>query len=104
LDRYPKYAGRFEACAQLVILLTLLAFAGFYSTIMASAPGPDAPNRMAIVMQAIKITGLAFLLALCGTALRRVMTEPPLVLIWGGLLGTAMVVWGLAWLVVLSAL
>lgn len=104
LDRYPKLAGRLEASAQLVILLTLLAFAGFYSTILASAPEPDAEDRMAIVMRAMKISGLAFLLALCGTALRRTMTEPPLVLIWGSLLATATVVWGLAWLIVLSSL
>ena len=104
LDRYPKLAGRLEAGAHLGILLTLLAFAGFYSMIVASATEPDAAERMAIVMRAMKITGLAFLLALCGTALRRTMTEPPLVLIWGGLLGTAAVVWGLAWLIVLSAL
>ena len=104
LDRYPKVAGRLEAGAQLSILLSLLAFAGFYSMIMASAPEPDVAERMAIVMRAMKITGLAFLLALCGTALRHTMTEPPLVLIWGGLLATATVVWGLAWLILLSAL
>ena len=104
LDRYPKPAGRVEFAAQLAILLTLLAFAGFYSTITASAPEPEAAILMAIVMRAIKITGLAFLLALSGTALRRTMTDPPLVLIWGGLLATAAVVWGLAWLMVLSAL
>ena len=104
LTSYPKKASSLESAIQLVILISLLAFAGLYSTLKASAPEPDAADRIAIMWTATKINGVAFLLAVSASFLRRATKDAPLLLIWGGVLGVALVAWVMACLILLSAL
>ena len=104
LQNYPKRASSWESLAQLVLLISVLAVAGFYSTIVKQAPEPELEERLAVMMQALKIGGVAFLLALSATLLRRAMTVQPLVLIWAALLVVAVVSWALSCLLLLSAL
>ena len=101
---YPQHASRLETAVQLVLLISLLAFTGLYGTLKAAAPEPDAAERIAIILQAVKITGVAFLLSLSVSFLRMAVRETPLVLIWGGLLAVAVITWVLACLILLSAL
>ncbi|MGF1611061.1 MAG: hypothetical protein ACFCUQ_16775 [Kiloniellales bacterium] len=101
---YPQRASRLESAVQLVLLISLLAFTAFYATLKAIAPEPDAAERIAIILQAVKITGVSFLLSLGVSFLRMVMKETPLVLIWGALLVVAVIAWALACLILLSAL
>lgn len=101
---YPKRASRLETGVQLVLLISLLAFTALYGTLKASAPEADAGERLAIMLQAVKITGVAFLLSLCVSFLRIAMRDTPLVLLWGALLVLALVAWASACLILLSSL
>lgn len=101
---YPQRANDVEFAVQLVLLISLLAFAALYSTLKVMAPEPDAAQRTAIILQAVEITAVAFLLALSVTILRRAMKDTPLVLIWSALLIVAVTAWALACLILLSAL
>ncbi len=65
LQNYPKRARNWESLAQIVLLVSVLAIAGFYSTIMERAHEPEVEERLAVMMQALKTGGVAFLLALC---------------------------------------
>ena len=102
-EHYPKRAGRFEAAVQLVLLISLLAFTALYSTLRETALQPDAAERIAVILQSTKITGIAFLLSLCVSFLRMAVKQTPLVLLWGALLALAVIAWGLACLILLSA-
>ena len=104
LQDYPKRASSWESLAQLVLLCSTLIVAGFYATVVERGHEPDAAERAAVVMQALKIVGVAFLLALSATFLRRTRTNPPLVLIWAALLVVAAVTCVMSCLLLLSAL
>jgi len=104
LQNYPSRAKGWESFAQILLLISVLAIAGFYSTMAERAHEPEFEERLAVVMQALKTSGVAFLLALSATWLRRTKTEPPLALIWGALLVVAVVAWAMSCLLVLSAL
>ena len=104
LQSYPKRSRDWESFAQIIILISVLAMAGFYSTIVKQAHEPEVAERLAVMMQALKTSGVAFLLALSATLLRRARMDPPLVLIWAALLAVAVVAWALSCLLLLSAL
>ena len=104
LQNYPARAKSWESLVQIVLLISVLAIAGFYSTIAERAHEPEAAERLAVMMQALKVSGVAFLLALSATWLRRTKTEPPLALIWAALLVVAVVSWAMSCLLLLSAL
>ncbi len=104
LQNYPERAKSWESLAQIVLLISVLAIAGFYSTIAERAHEPEIEARLAVMMHALKAAGVAFLLALSATFLRRAMIQPPLVLIWAALLVVAVVAWAMSCLLLLSAL
>lgn len=104
LNRYPKHAAKIENVLQLATLVTMLAFVGFYSVLRKRAALPDVDDHLNVMMDAIKISGLAFLLAASTTFLRRYMTDPPLALIWAGLLAITAVAWILSGFIFLSAM
>ena len=104
LRNYPKRSATIEVAVQLVLAITTLAIAAFYSTIAEQQLLPKDSTRLPIIMQAMKITGLAFLLAVSASVLRRFMTNPPLTLIWAAILVVATVTWALGCLTFLSSI
>lgn len=104
LDRYPKHAATTESALQVATVVTLLAFVGLYSELRMRVALPDVDEQLDIMMEATKISGLAFLVAGATTFLRRYMTDPPLVLIWAALLAIAAVAWILSGLIFLSSM
>lgn len=103
LQRYPKSAGSWEAVVQIAAAIGLLAMAGIYSTIVERAALPDIAARLEVMLLALKITGVALLLALAVTFLRRHMKDPPLVLLWGAILAVAAIAWACGCLIFLTA-
>ena len=104
LRNYPKRATRIESIVQLVLAITTLAVAAFYSVTVERQLHMDDADRLPIMMQALKISGASFLLAVSASFLRRFMVDPPLALIWAAILIVASVAWLLACLTLLSSL
>jgi xanthosine utilization system XapX-like protein len=104
LPDYPKRAERFETVVQLVLLMTALTIGAIYSLTDARVPDPDIGERLALMRRALLITGVSFLLAVTATFLRKRVTDPPLVWIWGALLGVASISWVLGCLIFLSSM
>ena len=104
LTDYPKRAERLETTVQLVLLMTVLTIAAIYSLTDARVADPDIGERLALMHRAFTITGVSFLLAVASTFLRKRMTDPPLVWIWGALLTVATVSWFLGCLIFLSSM
>ena len=104
LPDYPKRAEKLETTVQLVLLITALTIAAIYSLTDARVADPDIGERLALMHQALRIIGVSFLLAVMATFLRKRMTDPPLVWIWGALLGVASISWILGCLIFLSSM
>ena len=103
-QQYPGKAGPVERAIQIVLGITALAFAGLYSMVSVEVSLPDTAERAAIMLEAVQVGGIAFALAVAATFVRKWVTEPPLVFIWGMLLITALVAWGVACLTLLSSM
>ena len=104
LYRYPKNAEKIETTVQLVLLMTVLTIAAIYSLTDERVPDPNIGERLALMYRAMQITGVSFLLAVASTFLRKHMTDPPLVWIWGALLAVASISWVLSCLIFLSSM
>lgn len=91
LAQYPKLAGKIEFGLQVVLGILFLFAAFLYFSIRDIIVGPDAADRVALLVTATQILCLAFVLSVISTFFRRWMINPPLVLIWGALMLAASV-------------
>ena len=91
LERYPAKAGTWELCLQTVLALATFLMVAIFVTVKARVATVDVAERLAYMLEATQITGLAFLLAIAGGLLRRWSENPPLILVWAALLAVAAV-------------
>jgi hypothetical protein len=91
LPDYPKNARDWESGIQLVLLMIVFVITGFYALLLGRATDPAVVAQSQLVAQALWITFASFLLSVCATFLRKVMTDPPFALVWGAILAVAAV-------------
>ena len=66
LERYPAKAGTWELCLQTVLALATFLMVAIFVTVKARVATVDVAERLAYMLEAAQITGLAFLLAIVG--------------------------------------
>ena len=91
LPDYPRSAVSWETGTQLALLMTVFSIAGFYALLLGRVADPEIAAQAQLVVRALWINGISFLLSVCATVLRKLMTDPPFAIAWAAILTVAAV-------------